>query len=70
MHSMFMIKKNTTHALNACHEGEFTLLGKDKFYFLKRRFLFFMFCLYSFGFYLRYMVQGPIYLVLIITSLK
>lgn len=59
MHSMFMIKKKKyTHALNACHEQDFTLLGKDTFYFLKRCFLFLMFCLYSFGFYLRYI---PVY---------
>lgn len=37
MHSMFMIKKkNTAHALNACHEQDFTLLGKDTFSFLKK----------------------------------
>lgn len=36
MHSMFMIKnKQTIHALNACHEEDFTLQRKDEFYFLR-----------------------------------
>ena len=63
-HSMFMIKntkkkKKKIHALNTSWETRL-FLGKGKFYFLKRCFLFLIFFLYRFGSHLRIIpVWGP-----------